>query len=224
MSTGITQIIVCIIHKEGYNSGVKFTRQRLMEYLERRQIASAADMSHGLHLTAADIRHHLAVLELEGTVEITGLRPSVGRGRPSSLYQLTRQASSNNLDGLSRALMEETLQSLPEAEQAAFYSRLARRLINKKTSQPRQGSQRFLQAVQQLNQMNYQARWEAHADAPRIIFSHCPYAAILPDHPELCLVDAELLGILLDSPVNLSAHLQPNTHDIPECIFTVQKT
>ena len=181
-------------------------------------------MSHALHLTAADIRHHLAILEMEGIVEITGQRSSVGRGRPSSLYQLTRQALSNNLDGLSSALIEETIQSLPETEQLALYSRLARRLIEKNYSPDRHASQRFLQAIQQLNQMNYQARWEAHSAAPRVIFSHCPYAAILPEHPELCQVDVEMLGILLDSPVVHSARLQPNPLGIPECIFTNHKS
>jgi predicted ArsR family transcriptional regulator len=194
-----------------------------MEYLQHRQIATAVEISHALHLTAADIRHHLALLEADGIVEVTSQRPSVGRGRPSSLYQLTRQALSNNLDGLSSALMEELLRSIPEAEQAAFYNRLARRLIDNNYSPARHASQRFLQAVQQLNRMNYQARWEAHADAPQVIFSHCPYAAILPKDPKLCLVDVELLGVLLDSPVNHSARLLPNPQGIPECIFTTKK-
>ena len=63
-----------------------------MEYLRHRQIASAVDISHALHLTAADIRHHLAILAMEGIVEITGQRSSVGRGRPSEERHEARQA------------------------------------------------------------------------------------------------------------------------------------
>ena len=190
-----------------------------MDYLLHRQIASAIDIGHALHLTAADIRHHLAILEAEGIVEVTRQRPSIGRGRPSSLYQLTRQASSNNLGGLSSALLVDTLQSIRDTERKVFFNRLARRLIDNHYSPARRASQRYLQAIQQLNRMNYQARWEAHSDAPRVIFSHCPYAVILPEHPELCAVDIELVGILLNSPISQTARLQPNPHGIPECIF-----
>jgi predicted ArsR family transcriptional regulator len=51
--------------------------------------------------------------------------------------------------------------------------------------------------VEKLNQMNYHARWEAGAEGPRILFGHCPYAAIIARHPELCKMDASLLEELM---------------------------
>jgi predicted ArsR family transcriptional regulator len=58
--------------------------------------------------------------------------------------------------------------------------------------------------VERLNQMNYHARWEAGPQGPRLIFGHCPYAAILEKHPELCRMDAALLGELMgDDAVQL---------------------
>lgn len=41
--------------------------------------------------------------------------------------------------------------------------------------------------------MNYHARWEAGAEGPRVIFGHCPYAAIIARHPDLCRMDKALL-------------------------------
>jgi len=52
-------------------------------------------------------------------------------------------------------------------------------------------------AVEKLNQMNYHARWEAGPEGPRIIFGHCPYAAIIEKHPELCRMDAAILKDLM---------------------------
>jgi predicted ArsR family transcriptional regulator len=69
---------------------------------------------------------------------------------------------------------------------------------------------RLVQAVDQLNLQNYQARWEAHADAPRVMFDRCPFAALRSDFPELCILDTYLLENYLDekiSQVESSAHL-----------------
>lgn len=202
---------------------VKSTRQRLTEYLQRRQFASAVEISHALHLTAADIRHHLSVLEAEGVVEVISQRPAAGRGRPTSLYQLTRQALSNNLDGLSKALLSETRQFVPEAEREAFNKRLAQRLVGEGYQPTRNPSQRFVNAIHFLNQKNYQARWEARSDTPQVIFSHCPYAAVLPDHPELCQIDGFVLSLLLASPIKQTGRLQPNPQGYPQCFFTLKR-
>jgi predicted ArsR family transcriptional regulator len=203
---------------------MKSTRQQITEYLSHRQRASAVDMSRALHLTAADIRHHLSILEMEGVVTITSQRPASGRGRPTSLYQLTSQAASNNFDALSSALLAESRRSLPEPEQKAFHKRLAQHLAGDKYQPARNPSQRFVNAVEQLNRMNYQARWEARPDSPQVIFSHCPYASILPGHPELCQIDAELLSLLLASPIQQTARLQQNPRGIPQCIFIEKKS
>ena len=54
--------------------------------------------------------------------------------------------------------------------------------------------------VEKLNQMNYHARWEAGSEGPRIIFSHCPYAAIIEKHPELCRMDEAMLKEWMGQP------------------------
>jgi predicted ArsR family transcriptional regulator len=71
--------------------------------------------------------------------------------------------------------------------------RLAKHLIGNDsfTSQPL--AKRLNLTVEKLNQMSYHARWEAGSEGPRIIFSHCPYAAIIEKHPELCRMDASML-------------------------------
>jgi predicted ArsR family transcriptional regulator len=69
--------------------------------------------------------------------------------------------------------------------------------------------------------MRYQARWEAHADAPRLTLGHCPYAAILPEHPELCALDAALLETLLGAPATQVAKLARDGRGGMYCLFVI---
>jgi predicted ArsR family transcriptional regulator len=61
-------------------------------------------------------------------------------------------------------------------------------------------AKRLKLTAEKFNQMNYHAHWEAGSEGPRILFSHCPYAAIIERHPELCKMDAALLSELMGQP------------------------
>ncbi len=84
-------------------------------------------------------------------------------------------------------------------------------------------SQRLYETVRQLNQYHYQARWEAHRDAPRLILGHCPYSAVIEQHPELCQADAILLNALLHAEVHQLARLARDRQGILYCMFWVGK-
>jgi predicted ArsR family transcriptional regulator len=55
--------------------------------------------------------------------------------------------------------------------------------------------------VDKLNEMHYQARWEAGAEGPRVIFGRCPFAKIIERHPELCKLDESMLEMSLGGPI-----------------------
>jgi predicted ArsR family transcriptional regulator len=90
-----------------------------------------------------------------------------------------------------------------------------------KTSSPTHISRRLMDVVQTLNRFHYHARWEAHADAPRLIFDHCPYAAIFDQHPELCQVDAAMVATLLSRPVEPIILLALDRRGLPHCTFRI---
>ena len=77
----------------------------------------------------------------------------------------------------------------------------------------------FCGAIERLNELHYQARWEASAAGPRLIMGHCPYAAIVADHPELCRMDAFLLETRLNASVEQIAKLQLSEKSLPFCAF-----
>ena len=79
-------------------------------------------------------------------------------------------------------------------------------------------------AVEKLNQLKYQASWEASPSGPRIIMRNCPYALVLSDHPALCELDAALLTRMLNQPVQQSSKLKRSPDGSPHCAFiTVMK-
>lgn len=204
-------------------SGImKSTRQRILAFLERQRAASVAELSQALQVTEADVRYHVSVLGRAGLVAPVGEDRPSGRGRPARRYGLADRTMKDNLGRLSGALLDELQAEAPPESEEALLRRVAGRLAG---SHPSGGSpaRRLVHAVQQLNEMNYRARWEAHAEGPYVTLGHCPYSAILPEHPELCRLDASLLEALTGEPARQTAKLARDAHGALFCRFAIGK-
>lgn len=215
---------------------MKTSRQRLLDYVQSHRMVTAIEISQAMKMTPANARHHLGILIEEGLVEIAGHLPQSAKGRPAQLYRLSEKSVGDNLDNLARALLEELLGYLPVEAQAAVYQHVAERLAavpglagstlpGEELSAKSAASltQRLYGAIQRLNEQHYQARWEARADAPRITLAHCPYAAILPHYPHICLLDRFLLEALVGAPVKQTARLASDQRGGTYCMFAVGK-
>lgn len=178
---------------------MKTSRQRLLEYIQNHQVVTSRELSRALKMTAANARHHLTILEEQGLVEVVGERPPRGRGRPARLYSLSAQALGYGLHELNAALLDELLSEKGDVQIQDTLERIAQRLVGSMSENESDSSltQRLYHSVQRLNELGYQAHWEAHADGPQVILGRCPYASLLCDHPELCRMDAALLEELL---------------------------
>ena len=199
---------------------MKSTRQRLLDILKNRPNTTAAELSRALQLTQADVRHHLSNMVDEGLVVETGYQRGGRRGRPARKFSIATATLKDNFDLLSSALLAVSLQNLSPPDRMVFLRDVAVKLAGEHASGGPL-AQRLAGAVVRLNELGYQARWEAHADAPRLILEHCPFASLLPKHPELCQLDACLLENLLKEPV---AQIESLTHeDGGHCIFLVGK-
>ena len=195
------------------------TRQRIIEYIRSKKAASAPEISSALHMTTANARHHLSALRDEGVVQVTGQRPQESRGRPVDIFRLSQPVACHNLDGLAHSLLIELLKDAPWQEKEAILERIAIQLTPASVPPTKNLTQRLTYAVHHLNQQNYQARWEAHAQGPRLIFQHCPYAGIVAQHPEVCTIDHHLLRLLLSLPVQQISKLEGTPAGIPQCVF-----
>jgi predicted ArsR family transcriptional regulator len=161
-------------------------RQKILAYFNKTRAASAREISRALKMSAATVRHHLRVLASDGRLEVTSVHRLDGRGRPEKVYGLPHSALGDNLAALSEALLTEAGTDVP-------MEALAKQLVGESNFAGQPLAKRLNLTVEKLNQMNYHAHWEAGSEGPRIIFSHCPYAAIIEKHPELCKMDEAML-------------------------------
>ena len=208
-----------------HGASMTASRKLIIEYLERNPYTSSAELSRALKTTGANIRHHLGVLVQEGVVEAVARRVPLGRGRPAQLYALSSQARSHNLEALTSALLGKLLANLPVEDQHSVLGEIAIRLAGGEViSAGSSLAGRLTQAVQRLNSMGYKARWEAHSQAPRLVLGHCPYAAILPEHPELCRMDAAMLESLAGIPMRQEKKQAADSRGAKYCLFIAAKT
>lgn len=204
------------------NVMTKYTaRQRISGYLSQHNGASAEEISLGLGLGAADIRHHLSILVEDGRVKVLGSRPETGRGRPVRIYGLGEAASRDNLPGLVDVLLRRSLEKAGEDQKEQILEEIAIRLVPIDNYPAGHVTRRLAQTVAQLNQLGYASRWEAHAAAPRILFDHCPYAKVIDKHPELCQLDRVILEKQLGGQVEQTAKLEKNARGTVFCQFVI---
>lgn len=187
-------------------------RQKVLTYLNKTRSGSAREIARALQLSEATVRHHLRVLASDGRLEIISVRGRDGRGRPEKVYGLPRSVLGDNLAALSDAL-------LAEAGADVQMEALAERLMGQTDFAGQPLARRLNLTVERLNQMNYHARWEAGSEGPRILFSHCPYAAIIQKHPELCQMDRLLLKKWMGQTTRQTS--KAGTEGSSVCVFAV---
>lgn len=198
---------------------MQLTRQQIIDYLQNNRMATSIELGRALQVTSANIRHHLKLLKAAGLVEVVGQQPGRGRGRPMKIYSLTENALHHNLKALSSALLEALLENAPNPD--GKLAATAGYMLGDFQA-ARNIHLRLNQAIEQLNQLQYQASWEASPSGPRIILRNCPYAMILAEHPELCRMDAALLTRLLQQPVDQKAKLERSPDGKPHCAFVTR--
>jgi predicted ArsR family transcriptional regulator len=199
------------------------TRKRILEYLITNRKATTVELSQLLNMTQANIRHHLAVLEKEGHVEVVGQNPPSGRGRPTSLYMPAKQAQAHGLDILASAFLDDIQAARSPRHRAERLKRLAERISGDQQPDNNSITIRLGATMQRLNELRYDAHWEAHPQAPRVILKQCPYATIIDRHPELCQLDAYLLEKQLGTQVDQIEKLTRKPKGSFQCVFLVGK-
>ena len=199
------------------------SRQQILKYLRDYKMGSALDVSRALHMTTANVRHHFSILKNQGLIEEIGSRRSKNPGRPTKLFGLPADVLDNNINALATALLKSFLAG--RNLDSKFTILINHLFPDQYTDGGKNSSlQQLNQLIQRLNHANYQARWEASPTGPRVILGHCPYAAILPNHPELCQMDRFFLSQQLSSSIKQIAKLERNPQGSSYCVFSVQRS
>lgn len=173
-----------------------------------------------LDRTRANIQYHLSKLEAEGLIEkLPSAALPAQPGRPRHFFVLSVRARPTNLVGLADALLKQLFSTEKTAEQSTL-DQLAQRLFPLSLPISLTLTQRLNRVVKELSSRGYQARWEARPAGPQVEFRNCPYAALLPLHPELCQLDAAVLKLLTACQVEQRMRMQLPKE--PACLFQVR--
>lgn len=212
---------------------MKTMRQRILEFIRSQRAVSIQDLTQAFRMTEQNVRYHVSILKNEGLIEELDNPNPKQRGRPGKIYGLTLHSLGENLGLLASALLELLPPYSDEEHVRLIYDRLAGRLAEQMTasldknhaatSLPKHLTQRLNRLTMILNEHHYASRWEARADSPRVVLGHCPYAAIIDEHPEICHLDAGTITRLLGQPVQQTARLAKDKNGLPYCSFRVLK-
>jgi predicted ArsR family transcriptional regulator len=174
-------------------------RQKVLAHLKKTRAVSAREIARALNMSAPNVRHHLSVLCSDGRVDAlsTAVHNREGRGRPEKIYSLSQAVLGDNLSALANAL-------LTEAGSGLNMEAIASHILNSGQFANLPVAKRLVLLIEKLGEMHYQARWEAGAEGPRVIFGRCPYAKVIDGNPELCKMDAVLMEKALGRPVSRS--------------------
>lgn len=199
------------------------TQQAILEILQKQPTVYAEDLSQVLSKTRANIQYHLKLMEKAGWIEqIQPVSIIKSQGRPRNYYALASRGRANNYIHLANALLKSLLPvdaSSPEFKHQV--EKIARALLPQTVETTALTPTRQLnQLAKELTSQGYQARWEARSAGPSFVFRNCPYYAILPQHPELCLIDAAILKNFLFRDVTQQARIQ--LPQVTACRFNIR--
>ena len=190
------------------------SRQKILTHLKKTRSASAREIARALKLSAPNVRHHLSVLSSDGRVEMTSVHNREGRGRPEKVYSLSEAALGDNLSALAHAL-------LTEAGSTLDLEAVARLVLDPRQFEGQSMNKRLALLIEKLNEMHYQAKWEAGARGPQVLFGRCPYARVIEGHAEICKIDAALLKNALARDVTQTKKNEAPTKGLCPFIFQI---
>lgn len=189
-------------------------RQKVLAHLKKTRSASAREIARALNMSAPNVRHHLGILVSDGRLEVTAFHQHGERGRPEKMYSLSQSALGDNLSVLADALLTEAGSKLNIAG-------VASRLLDSTQFTNLPITKRLTLLIEKLNEMHYQARWEAGAEGPRVIFGRCPFSKIIERHPELCKMDESMLEMSLGRPILQTVKVESSTRGLCPFAFRV---
>ncbi|NWF78953.1 MAG: HTH domain-containing protein [Chloroflexi bacterium] len=193
-----------------------FTRQSIMQLLRRHGAMTAQELSDALHVGAVGVRQHLALLERDGQVCVTGVRRSIGR--PSHLYALTSAADEcfpRRYEHLALDLLAslETLGGATAVEQVLTRRReeLARELAPRLAGKDRAGQIAALADL--LAEQGYMCEWEQLDDGSFTLTEYnCPVDCVARRHDQLCAQELRLYEDLLGTPIARESTIVAGAH------------
>lgn len=177
------------------------TRGRIITLL-RRSSRSVDELAQALDLTHTAVRAHLAALERDGLVQQRSERH--GNRKPSSVYDLAPAAEDlfpQSYGQLLDQLLDVLHEQMALEELDTLLREVGRRMAAPWQIPPGELRVRVEAAVEVLNELGGLMERETGEQTLGIRGYRCPFAVVLPGHPQVCHLAETLLTELVGVPV-----------------------
>ncbi len=167
---------------------------------------TVGEVSKVLRLTPNGVRTHLAALEADGLVKLTGAKGRVGK--PAHLFELTRSGRTL-LSTAYRPVLHGLLDALSEHETdaAADIIRVAGERVaahySKATGDLRARAEKGAAVLRDFGSIS-----EVEEEGSSLVIRGvcCPLGDVVPDHPEACKLMEAMLREVLGEPIREFCH------------------
>lgn len=192
------------------------TRQSILQLLRRHGELTAQELSDALGIGAVGIRQHLALLERDALVRISGLRRSIGR--PANIYALTTEAEEQFPKRYDRLALEVIDYMATVGGSTAVDDLLAhrRKELERDLGPAFSGKDRgervaLLAAI--LADQGYMCEYEQLADGSYVLTEYnCPVDCVARRHPQFCAQEIRLYEDLLGVPLIRDGTIAEGNH------------
>lgn len=192
------------------------TRQNILQLLRHNGQMTALELSQELNIGAVGIRQHLALLERDGLVAVSGVRRNIGR--PSHLYMLTPEAEQHfpkhydkfALDVLTFIAADagsEVVDQIFTARRKALVQAYTPRLYGKSRGE------KVAELAKILAEQGYMCEYEQLSDGAYVLTEHnCPIDCIARQYNQSCYQELELYQELLGVPIERETTIVSGGH------------
>jgi len=181
------------------------TRNRVLRSLLLNQKRTVNELAESVDINPISVRHHVTKLEAEGLILSEEERHGVGR--PRLVFSLTpkgmEQFPQRYLQ-LTMRLLEQLKTSLPENVLGNIFKDVAEGIADDLTKdinlEELDLKERLELLKDVLSSEGFMVDLQEEEGNFYIIEASCPYHHVGEDHPEICVVDQELIAHIVSTP------------------------
>lgn len=187
---------------------MKSTREKILRTLLAFPGSTINDLAEAVGINGISIRHHLTSLEAEDLVSSAEERHGVGR--PRLIYTLTDKGVEEfptSYLRLTKRLLVELKQRLGNEEVKAIFKNIGQEMAaqyaDNPNDQPLETRMRHLKSV--LTQEGFIIDYVKNENGFILTSLSCPYYKVGLDHPEICILDQQMISEFLAVPVEIQS-------------------
>ncbi len=199
------------------------TRDQILHILFERGRSTIKELAEELDINPVSVRHHMLKLEAEGLVAHEEERHGVGR--PRRVYYLTEKGLEQfpaRYVRLASKLLKYLKSTLPSELVTQAFMKMAQDMAAEIEGIEMMTMEERLDLLTQiLRREGFLVTWEKEGDKYVVRETVCPYLELGQQHPEVCTLDAALIGEMLEVDAQ---RIQCMLTGDKECIYVIPRT